>query len=292
MKLFRRTLKVTVIEQRSGFIGSNPSFFETVGNAVEITGLRIQFEIKKSLGKEPNKCLIRITNLSRQSRDALERKPLQVMIHAGYDGVLRLMASGDLKRVFSKREGKTEIVTHIQVADGWRAYAHARADGKSYRPPTTPLQIVKDLLATMNLKAPPEILSAPELRQTLSSGVSLEGPTRDALTRVLAPYGYSWSIQNGQPVVLRDGQTRVGQEFVIDADAGLLASPEETEPDKPKGKSETKFITVLYPELAPGCVVRLNGEFVRQRLKLTDVTHKGDTHTEDMQSECSGKALT
>jgi len=287
-RLFDRGCRVTAIRQPSGFVASNPQFFETVGSAIEIEGLRIRFKVEKNLGKEPNKCVIKISNLSAHTRAQLEKLPMRVMLHAGYDGVLKLLFTGNLRQTFSEREDRTDIVTTLYVGDGLRAYAHARMN-RTYRPPITVKQVLTDAARSMGLQLPPEINQSVELRQALTSGISMHSPTREVLTRLLAPYNYHWSIQNGQLVILRDEEVRKNAPVLVNQSTGLINSPKSTGPPKPRSsttapttksqpRSEIKFQSLLYPDLLPGQQALVQSEFLDVRLKVLEVTHEGDTH--------------
>lgn len=288
MRLFNRVCRVVVVGQPDGFIGGRPGFFESTGNAVEITALRIQFEVKKNLGKEPNKCTIKISNLAETTRTFLDRKPIRVILHAGYDGVEKLLAVGDMTRCSTRREDRTENVTTIEVSDGMRAYANARMN-RSYRKPILARKVLQDAARSLGLELPPEIEQSAELKEALSSGISMHGPTREILTRLLAPYGYGWSIQNGQLLILRTDEVRPGEAHLISRETGLIGSPELKEPEKPGDQSEVRFSTLLFPELNVGQLAKVQSRFVNLACKMTDVSHKGDTRGDDWSTEVTGR---
>jgi hypothetical protein len=289
--LFPRSVKLTVVSRPIGFIAENPNFFETVGNAIEIIAMRIRFEVTKNLGKEPNKCVIRLDNLSQSTRAELEKKPLKATLMAGHAGSPRLLFTGDITHAFSKREG-TEIVTTLRVGDGFRAFAHGRMN-RSYKASVSVKKVLEDCARSLNLKLPPEVEQSPELRQALATGVSAHGATRDVLTRVLAPYGYNWSMQNGQLWILKDEQVKTGHIHLISSASGpLVGIPEKTVPENPKGKTEIKCQTILFPELQPGQMAKLESEFLKVQFKMTDVKHVGDSYDNgDFTSDITGKPV-
>lgn len=290
-RLYDRTVRVTLIRRPTGFIGSNPQFFDSIGNVTEMEEMRIRFEVTKHLAKEPNKAVIKVHNLAEHTRAEIEKGDMAIRLHAGYDGNLRLLFYGDLRRASSAREG-TDIVTTMQVADGAQAFKHARMN-KSYKPPTTLLRVLQDMAKSMDCELPKDLLSRAELKQAISTGVTAQGATRDVMTSVLGEFGYGWSIQNGILQVLRDEDLRAGEEFLINADdAGLVNNPERTVPEKEGGKAEVKFDVLLYPELMPGSKARLSSEFINLSVKLTDVSHVGDNDASDkMQTKCVGRPL-
>lgn len=290
--LFKRTVKVTLASQPTGFVGSNPGFFEQLGNALEITAMRIRFDVTKNLGKEPNKCLIKLDNLSADTRNEIEtKKPLRCTLQAGYDGAPRLLFVGDVVQAYSKREG-TEIVTYVKVSDGMRAYSHARVN-RSYKPPIQVKKVLSDCAKTMGLQLPPEVEQSAELKQALAVGISTHGATRDVLTRLLAPYGYNWSVQNGALQILKDDEIKPGHAYLISKeDSGLIGIPERTTPESPKKSVEIKFETLLYPELQPGQLAKLQSELLNAQMKMTDVAHTGDSYdTGDYKTSVTGRPL-
>jgi hypothetical protein len=163
----------------------------------------------------------------------------------------------------------------------------------SYRPPIRVQQVLEDCARSLGLDLPPELERSAELKQALSDGISLHGPTRDVLTRLLAPYGFGWSVQNGHLQILRDEQTRSGQAFLInDDEGGLLGSPKKTIPEKPGSPSEISFDVQLYPELVPGGLAKIESEFLNVTIKMLDVKATGDTDpTGDFKTSVKGRPL-
>src|SRR5262249_41134255 len=148
----------------------------------------------------------------------------------------------------------TEWETKLQIADGQRAYSHARMS-KSYQKPISVLTVLQDAAASMGLKLPPEAEQSPDLQQALATGISMHGPTRDVLTKLLAPYGFGWSIQNGRLQILADDQISQATAILIDEEAGMIGSPEHSVPSKPGDPSDMSFDVLLYPEILPGGMV-------------------------------------
>src|SRR5690606_1337322 len=76
VRLFRKTWKVVLAGRPRGFAAENANFFESIGNAVEITEMRVGFSVSKSLSKEPNKCTITLYNLAEHTRMMLDQHPV------------------------------------------------------------------------------------------------------------------------------------------------------------------------------------------------------------------------
>lgn len=280
MRLFKRQAKLTVIRL------STTDINRTKGSSLEITEARIAFDVKKTTGAEPNKCTIKVYNLAPTTRAELEQKPLRVILHGGYDGVLKLLALGDLDRGWSQPESSVDVVTTLEVGDGLRAYSHARVS-KAYRPPITLKQVISDAAKSMQFPLPP--LPA-EFNRTLPSGFSADGPTRDLLEKVLSPLGYTWSSQNGKLVILKGGELKPGAGFLLSPETGLIGYPEVSPPDW-NGKSEVKCDNLLYPELEPHVRGRVDTTLHKSTIRLTEVNHTGDTEGSDFRTSVVGKMI-
>lgn len=283
-QLFNRICKVTAWRQRTQIGSLDVAYFEKLGNGIEITDLRMAFNIDKHLGSEPNKCTITVYNLNPGDRSDICRKPIHIRIDAGYaDTGYRSLFFGDLTFGESKRTG-IDIETKLQVGDGARAIGFARTN-RSFTKPVSAYEVLKYAAGTMNLTLPPEIEQAPELRGALANGLSVKGPTRDVLTRLLAPYAYHWSVQNGKLVILRDEQIIQNQAALVNTSSGLIGSPERSAPDKATGRSEVTCDVALWPELTPGQSVRLESKDISGTFKLIQITHVGDTRGDDFKSQ-------
>lgn len=290
---YKHAWKVTAYRAKpgapSGFVNTHSDYFENLPNGIEIEKLRIQFQIEKTLDKEPNTCELVITNLAAGTRVDLCKKPLIVRVDAGYeeDGGARHLFAGDLRYGWSKQDG-TEWLTTLQLADGSRAFQHARVS-RSYKAGTSVLTAVRDAARTMGVLLPRNLETSAELGRAFAAGVQLHGNTRDELTRLLAPFGYSWSIQSGRLVILKDDEVDTTRAIVISKDTGMLGSPEFGAPEK-DGKPPTLTIrTLLYPQVTPGGMLSVQSESINGIFRAERVVHSGDSHGDDWYTEIEAK---
>ncbi len=157
---------------------------------------------------------------------------------------------------------------------------------RSYRPPISVQNVLADAAATMGLKLPPEAEQSVELQQALATGISLHGPTRDVLTKLLAPYGYGWSVQNGRLQVLKSDQHLANEAVLIDQSTGMIETPSLSLPHRAGDVSELSFDVLLKPELSVGGLVEMGSQSVTGFFRLKEVVHSGDTHGADWKSSC------
>ncbi len=264
-------------------------FGEPQPNATIIRDLRVQFSVEKSNGSDPNKADVIITNLAKGTRAAIVRKPIKIQISAGYDGQARHIFTGDLRHGYSAMSGP-DWETRLQLADGDRAFRYARIN-RSYKPGTSVLTALRDAAGGMGLSLPSNVEASTELREQFSAGISLYGAARDELSRLLAPYGYRWSVQNGQLQILRDDETREDRAWPITADKDMHGSPEWTTPTKAGEAPKLKVRCALYPELTPGGTTEIVSSAVNGIFRIEKVTHTGDTHGDEWATEIQAKAV-
>lgn len=283
MKLFDRCARV--IAHRQDPI----SLTERRDSFLSITDLRIAFEVTKSVDKEPNTATVTISNCNAQTRAELQRQPLTIQIEAGYDGVYRSLFIGTLRFGAPKIDG-TELETRLNLLDGGRAYATARL-ARAYSSSTELRTLLRDAAASMGLVLPPEINTAPELSAQVAAGVTIGGVSRDVLTRLLAPYGFSWSIQDGKLQVLRVNQALANEAWLVNEDNGLIGSPEYSAPENGSRSRTLTFATLLYPELTPGGKVKVESRQINGLHRIKSVNHSGDTHGSEWTTEVEATPL-
>lgn len=291
MNLVGRIAKVTI--KRSAQVQDERRFFVTETEQVEVTDLRIQFSIERHLRSEPNTCEITITNLAPPLRALLQRDAVVISLAAGYDNVARHLFTGDVRDAQTKRDG-ADLLTTVHLADGLRAHAQARVT-RSYRSGTQVLTVLKDAAKSMGLLLPKAVEASAELRANFATGYVLEGPTRTELTRLLAPFGFTWSIQDGKLQIIHDEEMAPGAEREISVDTGMIGDPSFSFPQpsakapKHRKRPTMSVDTLLYPELVPGLAVRVKSDEINGRFKLDTVTHAGDTHGDDWTTTVEAK---
>lgn len=285
----------------------NANWFEKFEQVLEITSVgqehyhRIEFEIEKDLKGTPNQCKLTIYNLSVASRDLFKGAPVRVTLEAGYEDAPRLLFLGDLRFADSDIKG-LDWVTTLQLADGGRAYANAKVN-KSFTK-GTPLRTILDSLARA-FGVPLELQgrSSTDLDQRIAAGEVLTGYAADELERLLLPYGFGYSFQNGRLQLLRFDKVLPGELRVIREDTGegggMLGSP-EIDPPKIRAPPKTghhgqahssakvpklKFKHTLYPELVPGERIQMQSRSVTGTFKIDSFKHKGDTSGNDWVTE-------
>jgi hypothetical protein len=282
---------------------------------LEITGLDVSFRVQRTLKPaEPDTLELNIWNLSAEHRAALQnQKVIGVRLEAGYrtpphrsattfgDETTALLADigagaetlslplifgGDLRHASSTREGPDWITT-ISSGDG-DAAAKKRVN-KSFGK-GTPLrfaieQVAKDLgLGLGQLSKHAALAELFDGGRQFPAGIVLSGNGFTELTRLLKSAGYTWSVQDGEIVVVRGGAS-YGSAVLLSPTTGLVGSP------SPAADHHVQARSLLQPDLLPGRQVRFETEHVTGFYVVDSSVFSGDTAGQDWYVDIEAKAL-
>jgi hypothetical protein len=282
---FNRFARVTTFREN---VPKDPHEFtlQRTATSTEVTGLRIQFKIHRSLTKHPNQCDITLTNLNEGSRTDFETKPLLVRIEAGYvNDALRLLFVGDLRFGMSEQK-HPNYETILQLGDGDCMHRWARVN-KSYAPGVSIRTVLKDCAASMGFDLPKNLAKDTTLDRSFPTGRVSNGPSRTEMTKLLAPLGYRYSIQNNVLQILRDEDTNPGEAIPIGEGYGMIGTPQFGSPPRSGKPPHMTVKMLLYPELRPGSTVQLTSEVKNGLFRIETVRHQGDTHGNGEDSFCT-----
>jgi hypothetical protein len=269
MRLFEREVAVTV-------------------DTLRVTGLRVQFKITKTSKPEPNTLDLVITNLSAETRAAMQTKDAVVTVTAGHVGTSRVLFIGNARRIAHVQTG-ADWETRVQCGDGEVAQRDARVN-VSLAPGTTLGQAVGHVAGALGvpLGNAAEKLKAGDFGGAFgafANGVALHGRAVTQLDRLLATAGYTWSIQDGALQLLKADEVTTDEAVLLRGakdgsdSTGLVGSPEFGEMGALKARS------ILQPDLRPGRRVQLEAASVSGLFRVEKVTHAGDTAGPDWFSD-------
>jgi hypothetical protein len=288
--LYDRVCRVTL--RRTVQTETEQRFFLEQPSEIVISDLRVEFEVTRNLGKSPNECKFTVTNLAPSIRAEVEGPPegLVATLAAGHDNTPRHLFAGDVMLAYSEKDG-ADWRTHFTLMDGGRAFANAKVN-RAYRDGTTMIAVLRDIGRAMGVTVPKEVERTPLAREPVIAPV-IAGDVRVVLSQLIAPFGFSWSIQSGKLQLLRDSDT-VGVIRELSEATGLIGSPAFERTKGGKKKASTSKMTakcLLYPELTPGGVVRVESRQVNARFRVEQAKHTGDTHGDDWTTEFEAKEL-
>lgn len=243
----------------------------TLGNTqeiIEITSLRVTFEISKTLSSDPNPATVSVYNLNASHRNALASGYFsRLSLAVGYEE-LRVIYTGDITEVQTKRSD-VDFITELECGDGLRDYIQARVS-TTLRAGATDAEILAKTAESMR-RTQQGVVDLPNDR-ALPRGKVMVGNARDILHKIAVNNDADWSIQDGHLTVLpRDKVLADSEGFVLSQETGMVGSPEKTD-------SGLKVTCLLNPTLRMGGLVRVksilpgfDGDY-----KITELTHAGD----------------
>lgn len=245
-------------------------------------GLRVAFDLEKTIDDTPNSAKISIYNLTDASRSYIQQKNSQILLAVGYQGVqpeplYRLIFRGNITKV-KTQNNVGDIITSIEAADGLLAYTGNTID-QSFAPGATVKQVFAALSKAMGLPLG-EIQAIEASNKQFTRGYSVSGLVRDELKRLTERTSTEWSIQDGSLTVFPKGSGSNVDIVNLTPETGLLGIPNKGE----DGKIE--FKTLLDARIKPGQVINLDSQNLKGLFYVTRVKHQGDSHDGPWMSEC------
>lgn len=259
----------------------------------EKDGLKISFSVDKDLTQESNKTVLKIWNLTNDTRAKIEKADTLLEIYAGYKengGVIKLFR-GTVIIAQTKDEGK-DVVTELRLSDGEIALRDSIVS-LSFPPDTDGRKIADTIAGEMGLTVS---YAADVQMETYKNGFSYAGYAKDAMTEVCNAFGCDWSIQNGIIQIIMAGGTFADRGIVFSPSTGLIGSPERIIRSKPSEDKETnsekrrrkekkekpekqagwEIKTLLFPSINPGDAVKVESRLVSSWFRVESVTHEGE----------------
>lgn len=275
------------------------SIIPTEGDAKVIKGLRVNFEITKSVLSFPNLCRLNIHNANDDTLSLLQTKYTKIIFNAGYEGNVKLLFKGQVRNVFQSRSGTDKIIT-IYAGDGEKDWQNATFN-KTFTENITISSAIDEVLKTFKEVTIGTISGMPNAADKLR-GQTLSGSSKDILDQFSEEYGFDWSIQDGEVVINPVEQSLGGDEAVlITAATGMIGSPTITE-------IGADVSSLLNPKLLPNRAfkiepinadVQLGNLFFREvkrttaegTYKIQEVTFKGDSREGEWSSLVKGRII-
>ena len=267
--------------------------------AKTIEGLRVVFNITKSLHSFPNLAKIDLYNPNQDSLALLETKYSDISFNAGYVGNVRLLFKGQIRNVFQRKIGPDRVVT-IFAGDGEQDWQNSIFN-KTLSENIAIKQVIEEIAASFKdtLTGVLQGLDSPadKLR-----GQTLSGSSKDILDQLAEDYGFQWSIQDGSLITVPNDQVLEQSDAVLITGAtGMIGSPTVTE----LGVNVT---TLLNPDLLPNRAFKVESNFADVAIggvqfreikrttgegiyKAFQVVFDGDTHGPNWFSIVEGRII-
>lgn len=226
------------------------------GGAIDLSQMRITFDVRQGDRQFPNYANIRIYNLSDKTAQAIRKEFKPVTLEAGYRGSIGTLFKGEILQVRIGRENPVDKYCHILATSADRAHNHAVVN-KSLAAGHTFKDQVEACLEPMKAFGV-TVGHIDDLgSKKMPRGRVLTGMSRDILRQVGFATGTSWCIVNGTFQMVKNTGTLPGDTVVLNSTTGLIGMPEQT-------IQGIVARCLLNTQIVPGCKVKIDQASIQQ----------------------------
>lgn len=254
-----------------------------------IEKLQVEFNITRTLEREPSTMTATVYNLSEDTRSKLESPDRLVFtLSAGYGDELHSLFKGDLRTVRHTRNG-ADIATTIEAGD---AHFASRVWVRKHFPKNTSIRSIFTYLIGRigigegNLDEGVAIEETNGLPDEIRSGLSIRAYGLGALATLAQSRGIDFSVQDGEAQFLPIGDFKGGIPITkIEPGTGLLGSPTID------NEGIMSCDMLLRPHVFPGSRLDVKSEFVTGNFKVVRADYTGSIYGPDFTISVEGKEL-
>lgn len=288
---FNRTYELIIGKPNSG------RGLQIIGDELEKSGLQIDFNVKKNIDnkEQGNTCTIRITNLSEDSINSIQKKNLAVILKVGYNGDNKLIFSGIISEIETDdRSSGQDRVTSVKCVPA-DSQVYSPVISKSFPANTTPRVIISYLIGQSTALSKASFNSE-NIDKRFPFGYPVEGTVKQILNELARDFDFQYRIDGhrlyvNDPDKYQSGNS-IERAFVISPDTGLIGVPTFASSDGKKIKEDVtqkngiKFKALLNPLLQPGQAVTLKDTTIKGTYRINSVDFNGDWRGNEWYATC------
>lgn len=261
---------------------------------VTFSGLRMSFNVMKSVEADSNKAKITIFNISETSRNLILKKNNLVVLNAGYtDGdESAIIFAGHIAN-FTVDHGGVDVTTEIESIDGGKYIENVQLS-LSYGSNSKLSQILGDIARKLSVSSSIDLSGSSDV--TFKNPVLFSGEIRPFLDNLCIANSLKWSFQNNRLKVLSVDKPYSKASLFLTKESGLIGSPErELDIDKKNNRKKDNDVKIpgwiarslLYPKVEPGEFIQIQCKEIPEPtpFKVYSLKHVGDTHGKDWYTE-------
>lgn len=197
------------------------------GQALDLSALRIKFNVKKTGVQTPNSADITVYNISAKTQKLIQKEFTHVLLNAGYVGNFGLIFKGNIKQFITGRESATDTFINLNCGDGDQAYNFATIN-QTIKKGVQPQAQLNAALSSMNSMGVATGYMGQLPQISLPRGKVIYGNTREHLKKLADTYGFTWSVQDGNLVFLSQKTYLPNQAVVLTSKTGMIGTPQQT----------------------------------------------------------------
>lgn len=231
---------------------------DDAGNGIELNELSIRFVVHHGTYTFPHTADIEIINLSRETQDRFKQEFTKIRLLAGYEGNFGVIFQGAIKQVTVGHRSATEGFLNIFAADGDRLHNFGYVN-RTLQAGYTQEQVwstITDAAAPYNKTAP--LTTAPK-QSSGPRGKVMYGPVHDYIQDFSETNQQLVTVDNGILTALPLLAFKPGDTVIINANTGMIGSPEQTE-------AGITVTCLLNPAIMWATRIQLNNDDITQKL--------------------------
>lgn len=242
----------------------------------DISGLRVVFEIEKSIDSSSNTAVISVYNMNKSKRKFSERSDLEIILSTGYTGFgdpkEKILFQGDIQKVTSRKDGP-DIVTTYEIGDNQDSLSFKFLD-KSYQKGVKIKSIIKDLAKSLDI-----ILNDVNLDKlsnaSFLTGFVADGLAKDTLDKLFKKEGLEWSVQENELIITDQKDINENAAVKISSKTGMLNKP------IPREDEGFEILTLIDPAIKPQGTIDINEGDFKGSFFVRKCSYRGDTHGDE-----------
>lgn len=235
----------------------------------------IDFSIPFTTDEDPDSSEITIYNLTESTIEAIESQA-DIMLNAGYEGDVGTILTGTLEKPETSWEG-VDKVTKLFIGDGSKEWREKKIK-KTYQKGVTASFILNDLAGQFGLEIGDVEINKDK---TYKRGRTFTDTLSSCIKQVAKDTETKMYIQ-GKKIFMRPPDKGDPTGFLLNADTGLIDSPEKTEEENDKKEKVISYTVkcLLNHRLAPDSIIQVESMSVNGTFRVVKGKHEGDFITE------------
>ena len=254
------------------------------GEQIDVSGMRIQFEVRYATVQHPTFADITIENLSDATIKKVSKEGDPVTLEAGYQEGYGLIFKGTVAFKRTGRSSPTETYLNLQCKSGDKAYRNAvvsktLAAGHTFN---DQLKVAIDAMKQQGI----EVGHIATLdNRKFPRAITLYGMAREVLRRVCQANDCSWTIHNGKLQVTKNREGLPGGAIVLNSRTGMIGRPVET-------FDGIEARCLLNPRINPGSKIQIDEKSIeRARLPIEYGNQTPDVYVPGLSADGVYQAL-
>ena len=244
-----------------------------------ITNLRMAFEQVEDEANAVNHAMIKVYNLSINSRNRLKTPNQRAILKIGYqNGANTSIFAGEITLIDSIKDN-ADIITNLYCAEGFNSILRTRVN-LSYSGSINPITILEKIANDIGL-------DGVDITANLDNnynGFVYAGRAKEVIQNIANRYDAKFYIRDNVLFVIPKAARAVNTIRVAPS-SGLIGSP-QTIRDINEGAG-VKVVTQLNPQVSVGSTIVLDTQNFKGSYRVFRLMHRGDTHSNVWESELS-----